>query len=176
MQPAVAGLAETVYGDASRGHVYEIASADTSRPAPAALPLTVYEGGDGMAAAGLPETVYAGGDWHPGRVNEAVTAANAITGEGVAEEQNPAEENSANESGGEEVASTWRTPGYYLPLENGLPLFRNGAGLPEETASPYSPYTDAQRAGMNPCEDKAPGSSPYGPLTDAQRAGQTNCR
>jgi hypothetical protein len=178
---SAAGMPETVYGDAEPRQVIEIAAANSND---VALPVTAYAGGAEMAAEGMPETVYADG-WKPGPVHEAQIAADEINGEGgegmAGEEDGAPDQGMASEpdTEGEAAApvnAVANAEAGALPPQDSLPLFRNWPGLPMETASPYSSYTDAQRAGMNPCEDKQPGPSPYGELTDAQRAAQTNCR
>src|SRR5580698_2734976 len=119
-RPSDAGGPETVYGDVEPQHVYEVAASDRRE---IALPVTANAGEAEIATEGMPETVYAGG-WHPGPVHEAQLAAEEITGEGMAgmEDAGPAEEQAGEEQGAEESNAA---PACNVPLENGLPLFRN---------------------------------------------------
>jgi hypothetical protein len=158
-EPAQDGLPVTEYGDASGVHVREIA---TSSAPEAALPVTTYGGESASAEAGMPETVIASAHM-PAAPGMPETVYGASASKPVNEAQQLADEAVAPQAKQAAKASTRK----YAPiLVNGIPV---------ATASPYSHYTQAERAGMNPCEDHDKGTSPYSNLTDAQRASQTNC-
>jgi hypothetical protein len=126
----------------------EMASAGHPLATGVELPVTMTAAERQPVSADLPETIYGVSESAP--VHEAQLAAEAAI-------RDDGEENAESSAVSEDDATA-------------------GAHYPVFTASPYGPFTDAQRVDLNPCEIRGPAPSPYGPLTDAQRAAQTNCQ
>lgn len=167
-RPTEPGLPTTEYGDRSGEHVYQIAVA--TEPA-GAIPVTVFAG-ENATGSGLPETVLStsANEFPAEEVSEAAPAT-VLAGE----EEQPARENEAavlaeQMRHAQDLSAANNPNGYAVETEYGH------YPPPQIHPSPYTKYTAAQQAGINPCENKKNLPSPYGSLTDAQRRAQTKCQ
>jgi hypothetical protein len=163
--PSVSPAVETAYAGQSAhandaANLPETVYAGQRQPYRAGMPETVYAGEEpsAMAAAGLPETVYAG------RHNQA--AANGLPETVYADISEPA---AAAQPVNEALAQAPAAEAAAAQHRYGV-----GQGPRQQHPGPYAHFTQAERPGVNPCENKkAP--SPYTSQTDAQRAAETNC-